>query len=116
MNNQDSEIKDFFKKYKREIPDNGFSEKVTENVRVDELPLWHSFIIVGSLLAGIVTLWGLGFWKALPHYFASIIQEIQNLMYQIPPQTTIICFIVCPILLFSIFLMLFWYLDRIRQW
>jgi len=116
MNNQDSEIKDFFKKYKREIPDNGFSEKVIENIRFDEPPLWYYFIIVGSLLAGIITLWFLGFWKALPYYFTAITGEIQNLVYQIPPQTTIICYIVCPVLLFAAILMLFWYLDRIRLW
>ena len=115
MNNEDLEIKDFFKKYKREIPDNGFSEKVAENIRFDEPSLWHSFIIIGSLLAGIIALWILGFWKALPHYFASITQEFQHLMYQIPSPNTIICYIVCPMLLFALFLMFFWYWDRIGQ-
>ena len=115
MNNQDLEIRKIFKNYKREIPDNGFSKKVIENIKFDEIPLWYYFIIGGSLLAGIITLWFLGFWKVLPYYLSSITREIQNFVHQIPSQTTIIYYVVCPILLVASFLVIYWYMDRIRQ-
>lgn len=116
MNNQDFEIKELFQKYKREIADNGFSEKVAENIRFDVIPLWSYIIIAGSMLAGIITLWFLGFWQALPHYITSFTQEVHNIIYQIPPQATLNYYIICPVLLFGVFLLLFWYFDRIRQW
>jgi len=116
MNNQDSELKDFFQKYKREIPDNGFSEKVAEKIRFDIIPLWYYVIITGSLLLGIIILWFLGFWKALPHYISSFMLEVQNFIYQIVPLTTLNCNILFSLLSFGLFLLLFWYVDRIRQW
>ena len=50
----DDELKALFQQHKQEIPDNGFSKRVRQNLPAGSTPLWHYGVIAMFLLIALI--------------------------------------------------------------
>lgn len=79
----DDELKTLFQQHKKEIPDNGFSKEVGKNICRIDPPVWHYFVMGGSLLIAIIILASIGGFQYFTTFFTSLWTKLLSFSFSI---------------------------------